>query len=106
MNSVPLQSDRMRRSGKLKSWKDKRSYGFSLPAQGGNDICVHIKPFPPGSAPPAIGQSLTFEVHQGPNCKTRAQAVRPSFPALVRRPQHMAMPDFALVWIGVTRADG
>ena len=33
-------------TGTLKSWNDDRGFGFIAPAQGGQEIFVHIKAFP------------------------------------------------------------
>ena len=65
----------MRLSGNLRSWNDERGFGFIKPAQGGKDIFVHIKAFPPGTGRPTIGQVLTFEIEVGPNGKIRAHSV-------------------------------
>lgn len=66
----------MRLDGKLKSWNDERGFGFIDPAQGGQEIFVHIKAFPSGTGRPSVGQALTFEVELGPNGKKRARSVQ------------------------------
>lgn len=65
----------MRFDGKLKSWNDDRGFGFIEPAQGGDDIFVNIKGFPPGTGRPVIGLPLSFEVELGPQGKKRAKSV-------------------------------
>ena len=75
----------MRIDGKLKSWNDERGFGFIEPAQGGQEIFVHIKVFPMGTGRPVTGQALTFEVELGPNGKKRAHSVR--YPARSRGPR-------------------
>ena len=65
----------MRFDGKLKSWNDDRGFGFIEPAQGGDEIFVHIKGFPPGTGRPVIGLLLSFEVGLGPQGKKRAKSV-------------------------------
>jgi uncharacterized membrane protein YsdA (DUF1294 family)/cold shock CspA family protein len=103
----------MRFDGNLKSWNDERGFGFIEPAQGGQEIFVHIKAFPSGSGRPAIGQALTFEVELGPNGKKRARSVqypvrgraakpqRAEFPARWTIARVLAIPVFAAVWIHV-----
>jgi uncharacterized membrane protein YsdA (DUF1294 family)/cold shock CspA family protein len=66
----------MRIDGKLESWNDERGFGFIKPDQGGQDIFVHIKAFPPGTGRPSVGQALEFEVEVGPNGKKRARSVQ------------------------------
>lgn len=65
----------MRFEGKLKSWNDERGFGFIEPAQGGEDIFVHIKALPPGTGRPMVGLPMSFEVELGPQGKKRAKAV-------------------------------
>jgi len=65
----------MRFTGHLTSWNDERGFGFIEPLQGGQEIFVHIKSFPPGTGRPAIGLPLSFEVELGPQGKKRAKAV-------------------------------
>ena len=75
----------MRLDGNLKSWNDERGFGFIEPAQGGQEIFVHIKAFPSGTGRPSVGQALTFEVELGPNGKKRARAVQ--YPVRGRSPR-------------------
>jgi uncharacterized membrane protein YsdA (DUF1294 family)/cold shock CspA family protein len=103
----------MRLSGNLRSWNDERGFGFIEPAQGGKDIFVHIKAFPPGTGRPTIGQVLTFEIELGPNGKKRAHSVNylvdnraPKTPqaeslASWTHPRLLAIPAFASVWLYV-----
>ena len=103
----------MRLSGKLRSWNDERGFGFIEPAQGGKDIFVHIKAFPPGTGHPTIGQVLTFEVEFGLNGKMRAHSVhylannrapktsRAESPASWTLPKLLAIPAFASVCLYV-----
>lgn len=64
----------MRLEGTLKSWNDDRGFGFIEPAQGGQDIFLHISAFPRGAGRPVPGQRLTFEV--GLNAEGKKQARR------------------------------
>lgn len=66
----------MRFDGKIKSWNDERGFGFIQPVQGGEEIFVHIKAFPPGTGRPVVGLAVSFEVGPGPNGKKRARAVQ------------------------------
>ncbi|MFM2262519.1 MAG: hypothetical protein RI959_1195 [Pseudomonadota bacterium] len=75
----------MRIDGTLKSWSDDRGFGFIDPAQGGQEIFVHIKAFPSGSGRPQVGQALTFEVELAPNGKKRAHSVQ--YPVQGRAPR-------------------
>ena len=66
----------MRLTGTLKTWNDERGFGFLEPAQGGQEIFVHIKAFPSGTGRPSVGQVLTFEVQTGSDGKKKARAVQ------------------------------
>jgi uncharacterized membrane protein YsdA (DUF1294 family)/cold shock CspA family protein len=65
----------MRFDGTLTSWNDDRGFGFITPAQGGDEIFVHIKAFPAGTGRPQLQQWLSFEVETGPKGK-RAKDVQ------------------------------
>lgn len=103
----------MRLRGNLKSWNDERGFGFIEPAQGGKDIFVHIKAFPPSIKRPTTGKALTFEIELGPNGKQRARSVqylvgnrapktyRSESPAAWTLPRLLVIPAFASVWIYV-----
>lgn len=70
----------MRFEGTLKTWHDDRGFGFIEPAQGGQEIFVHIKAFDLRGARPQEQQRVSFEVEVGPQGKKRAKNV-----ALVRQ---------------------
>ena len=70
----------MRLEGTLKSWNDDRGFGFIEPAQGGQDIFLHVSAFPRGAGRPVLGQRLTFEV--GLNAEGKKQARRVDLLAL------------------------
>lgn len=77
----------MRFDGTIKSWDDKRGFGFIESMQGGQDIFVHIKAFKGLRERPRIGLRVSFEVELGPQGKKRAvnaECVRAATPA--RRP--------------------
>ncbi|MCB2039416.1 MAG: cold shock domain-containing protein, partial [Rhodoferax sp.] len=42
----------MRFEGVVKTWNEERAFGFITPAQGGQDVFVHITAFPPRSGRP------------------------------------------------------
>ena len=56
----------MRFEGLIRTWDDERGFGFIEPALGGQDIFVHVKAFPRGTARPSIGQRVSFDVEIGP----------------------------------------
>lgn len=66
----------MRFDGKLQSWNDERGFGFIAPAEGGQEIFVHIKSFPHGTGRPVVGLPLSFEIELGPQGKKRAKSVQ------------------------------
>lgn len=66
----------MRFEGSLKTWTDDRGFGFVEPDQGGQEIFVHIKAFPPGTDRPRPGQRLSFEIELGAQGKKRAKNVQ------------------------------
>lgn len=100
----------MRITGTLKTWNDDRGFGFLEPAQGGQDIFVHIKAFPSGTGRPSVGQVLTFEVQTGSDGKKKARAVqypvrgrqsrrpRSESPAPWTLPRILAIPAFVGIY--------
>ena len=67
----------MRFEGTLKTWNDERGFGFIEPAQGGQEIFVHVKAFKHRAHRPQIDQRLSFEIELGPQGKKRAKNVEP-----------------------------
>ena len=65
----------MRFEGILKSWNEDKGFGFLTPAQGGQDIFVHISALPKGTKMPTVGQAFTFEIELKPEGKKRAVKV-------------------------------
>lgn len=104
----------MRIDGKLAKWNDDRGFGFIAPAQGGQEIFVHISAFPRDGHRPRLGEVLSFEVETTHDGKKRAKAVsRPmrveAIPARPRRPARLrqgpsllgrALPLAALLALG------
>ena len=96
----------MRLDGTLKSWNDAHGFGFIEPAQGGQDIFLHVSAFPRGAGRPVLGQRLTFEV--GLNAEGKKQARRVDWRMAERSQQReapvpwtlatgMVLPTFALL---------
>ena len=75
----------MRFDGVLKSWNDERGFGFLEPVQGGEQIFVHIKAFPPAAGRPQLNQAYSFEVELS-NKGKRARNVQAVRPGSSRRP--------------------
>lgn len=70
----------MRTHGTLAKWNEDRGFGFIAPAQGGDDLFVHISAFPRDGARPQIGELISFEVESAPDGKKRAvRSAGPSF---------------------------
>jgi uncharacterized membrane protein YsdA (DUF1294 family)/cold shock CspA family protein len=101
----------MRFEGKLASWNEQRGFGFIAPRQGGQEIFVHIKSFPPGTGRPVVGLPLSFEVETGAQGKKRAKAVafvrgrkapraaRAEAPARWSWPRRLLLPVFLAVYL-------
>lgn len=67
----------MRFEGLVKTWNDDRGFGLIEPINGGRNIFVHIKAFPPSFGRPTVGTKVTFEVEPGADERTRATKVQP-----------------------------
>jgi cold shock CspA family protein len=65
----------MRFEGTLKSWNEDRGFGFIEPAQGGQEIFVHISAFPRDGSSPKIGERLSFGIDHNHDGKKRAANV-------------------------------
>lgn len=65
----------MRFEGRIKSWNVDRGFGFIEPAQGGDEIFVHISAIPNRWGRPQPGQLLSFEVGLNRDGKKRATNV-------------------------------
>ena len=70
----------MRFEGTLKTWNDDRGFGFIEPAQGGQEIFVHVKAFGPRVRRPQVRQLLSFEIEPGPKGSKRAKNVEHARP--------------------------
>jgi uncharacterized membrane protein YsdA (DUF1294 family)/cold shock CspA family protein len=99
--------------GTIKTWKDDRGFGFIEPAQGGQEVFVHIKSFGRTSMRPQPGQQVIFEVEMGRDGKRRAKNVelfdpkqpnrasKDDSPAGALHFSYYAIPAFALLYLGV-----
>ncbi|MDG2525946.1 excalibur calcium-binding domain-containing protein [Stenotrophomonas sp. HITSZ_GD] len=65
----------MRTYGTLTRWNDERGFGFIAPAQGGDEVFVHISALPRDGQRPRISEVLTFETEPGPDGRPRAVRV-------------------------------
>ncbi len=106
----------MRFKGSVKSWNDDRGFGFIEADQGGQEVFVHIKAFPPRAGRPHLNQRVTFEIELNREGKKRArnvEVVRPPSTSK-RRPNNnpaqwgtaslFAIPVFAVVYMLVALA--
>ncbi len=62
----------MRTHGTLSRWNEERGFGFIAPAQGTEEIFVHISAFPKDGVRPCIGELISFELEPGNDGKKRA----------------------------------
>lgn len=76
----------MRIHGTLTRWNDDRGFGFISPAQGNEEIFVHVSAFPRDGERPRLNELISFETDTGPNGKLRAvRVMRPGNHAKARR---------------------
>jgi len=61
--------------GVVKSWNEDRAFGFIEPAQGGQEIFVHLTAFPRRDQRPQPNQRVSFEVELNRDGKKRAKNV-------------------------------
>jgi uncharacterized membrane protein YsdA (DUF1294 family)/cold shock CspA family protein len=103
----------MRFEGVVKSWNEERGFGFIEPDQGGQDVFVHVKAFPPRSGRPQLHQRVTFEIELNREGKKRARNVEIAKLTQARKPgptnnpprwgaaSLFAIPAFVLVYLAV-----
>lgn len=85
----------MRIEGHIKTWNDDRGFGFIEPAQGGQEIFVHIKAFTGLRGRPEATQRVTFQVEVGPQGKKRAfnvELMQPKRKASLSTPRRQEGP--------------
>lgn len=70
---IPPRTMLMRIEGTLSKWNDERGFGFITPAQGGQEIFVHVSAFPKDGRRPTIGERLSFEIETDSHGKKRAK---------------------------------
>ncbi len=76
----------MRNHGNLIKWNDDRGFGFIAPAQGHDEIFVHISAFPRDGTRPRVGELISFEIEGGSGGKKRAvRILRPGSKASPHR---------------------
>lgn len=66
----------MRTHGTLIRWNDDRGFGFIVPAQGTDEIFVHISSFPRDSVRPRIHELVSFEIETDKDGRKRAVRVQ------------------------------
>lgn len=83
----------MRNHGTLTKWNSDRGFGFISPAQGSEELFVHISAFPRDRIPPRIGEVVSYEIEDGKDGKK--QAVRIMRPGSQRasRPSQRHSPS-------------
>ncbi|MCZ4311942.1 cold shock and DUF1294 domain-containing protein [Comamonadaceae bacterium G21597-S1] len=103
----------MRFEGVIKTWNEERAFGFITPAQGGQDVFVHITAFPPRSGRPPLNQRVSFELEINRDGKKRARNVMlvRSPNAIKTRPRNpdaqwggaslFAVPAFVLLYVAI-----
>lgn len=103
----------MRFEGVVKTWNEERAFGFITPAQGGQDVFVHITAFPPRSGRPPLNQRVSFELEINRDGKKRARNVMlvRSPNAINTRPRNpdaqwggaslFAVPAFVLLYVAI-----
>lgn len=108
----------MRFEGQLKSWNAERGFGFIEPADGGQEIFLHVSAVPTNFCPPKVGQQFTFEIALNRDGKKRASNVgvaaapRTARVARSKRPAQsgaasaLAIPAFVVVYIAIAATRG
>ena len=82
----------MRFEGSLTEWNAERGYGAIVPVEGGQQVFVHISAFPTDSAPPTMGEALSFEIVTGRDGRKQAARVQRSRRAIPSPAQSFMAP--------------
>lgn len=64
-----------RNSGVVANWHDDRGFGFIKPADGGQDLFLHIKAFQNREERPRDGMTVTYDSHLNREGQLRAEHV-------------------------------
>ncbi len=92
----------MRTHGTLTKWNDDRGFGFISPAQGNEEVFVHISAFPRDGERPRINELISFETETGPNGKLRAiRVMRPGQHSASLRPLAKGHPNKSSGIVGI-----
>jgi len=98
----------MRNKGKIKSWNDKKGFGFIMPSAGGKQVFVHIKAFSNRKRYPVINQIVTYALstdRQGRPCAVEATLAGDRLPEKTTR-VYGSLPvigaAFFLVVVGIS----
>lgn len=79
----------MRTHGTLVRWNDDRGFGFIVPAQGTDEVFVHVSAFPRDGVRPRVHESISFEIEAGKDGRKRAVRVqRPGHQGARQRATH------------------
>ena len=81
----------MRFDGTLTQWNDDKGFGFVMPAQGGQDVFIHISSFPRHGRRPQLQEPLSFEIELNKEGKKRAVSVRRSEVSSVDFPRNLGL---------------
>jgi cold shock CspA family protein len=83
----------MRTHGTLTRWNDDRGFGFISPAQGSEEIFVHVSAFPRDGERPRLNEIISFETDTGPNGRLRAvRVMRAGSHAKSRQARNASLP--------------
>lgn len=91
----------MRTHGTLVKWNDERGFGFIAPAQGSDELFVHVSAFRRGGARPRVNELVSFEIRIKPDGKKEAinvmRAGEASRPTRGRSTRDAAAPRSGLI---------
>jgi cold shock CspA family protein len=91
----------MRTHGTLVKWNDERGFGFIAPAQGSDELFVHVSAFRRGGARPRVSELVSFEIRIKPDGKKEAinvmRAGEASRPTRGRSTRDAAAPRSGLI---------